>query len=55
MRRKICKFNIFERIRRVPRQSGGIYCGNVARMKSVNRQCDIVIRLQVNRNLKNNI
>ena len=42
--RKIYMFNIFERIRRVPQQSGEIYCGNVARIKTVNRQRDIVIR-----------
>ena len=53
-RRKIYTFNMFERIRRVPRQRGGIYCGNVARIKTVNRQRDIVIRRLINRDLKNN-
>ena len=52
-RRKIYTFNIFERIRRVPRQSGGIYCENVARIKTANRQRDIVIRRLINRDLKN--
>ena len=37
----------------MPRQSGGIYCGNVARIKTVNRQRDIVIRRLINRDLKN--
>ena len=47
-------FNIFERIRRVPRQRGGLYYGNVRRMETVNRQRDIVIRRLINRDLKNN-
>ena len=48
-------FNIIEIIRRVPRQSGRIYCGNVARIKTVNRQRDIVIRRLINRDLKNKL
>ena len=32
------------RIRRGSRQSGGIYCGNVERITTVNRKRDIVIR-----------
>ena len=52
--RKIYTFNIFERIRSVPRQSGGIYCGNLARIKTVNLQRDIAIRQLINRDLKNN-
>ena len=38
----------------MPRQSGGIYCGKVARIKTVNRQRDIVIRRLINWDLKNN-
>ena len=38
----------------VPRQSGGIYSGNVARIKTVNPQRDIVIRRLFNRDSKNN-
>ena len=38
----------------MPQQSGGIYCGNVARLKTVNRQRDIVIRPLINQDLKNN-
>ena len=52
--RKIYKFNIFERIRIVPRQSGGIYSGNIARIKTVNPQCDIVVHRLIYRDLKNN-
>ena len=32
----------------------GIYCGNVARIQTVNRQRDIVIRRLINRDLKSN-
>ena len=45
---------IFERLRSVLRQNGGIYCRNVARIKTVNRQRDIEISRLVNRDLKNN-
>ena len=38
----------------MPPQSGGIYLGNVARMKTVNRQRDIVFRRLINRDFKNN-
>ena len=37
----------------MPRQSGGIYCGNVARIKTVNLQHDIVIHRLINWDLKN--
>ena len=50
-RREIYTFKIFERIRRVPRHSGEIYCGHVARIKPVSRQRDIVIRRLINRDL----
>ena len=49
-RRKIYTFNIFESAS----TKRGIYCGNVARVKTVNRQRDIVIRRLINRDLKNN-
>ena len=41
-------------IRRLPRQSWGIYCGNVARIKTANRQRDVVLRRLINLDLKNN-
>ena len=47
-------FSVFERIPRVPRQSGGTYSGNVARMKTGNLHRDAVIRRHINWDLKNN-
>ena len=51
---EIYTVNVFEKIPRVPRESGWTYSRNVVRMKTGNLHRDVVIRRLINWDFKNN-